>query len=143
VQDNGLDFDPAEDFANLVYEATPLRVFTTDLVSTVLQLPGYTSRVMQNDDPVRIARLAMVREAWAARLNDRAPLTVHAVFPEEVLRQAIGGPRVMKAQLLHLSRLSMVEVGWWRRAHGACRCGVIKRGAHADDAGTCRAGVLE
>ncbi|MDX8053805.1 helix-turn-helix transcriptional regulator [Lentzea sp. BCCO 10_0798] len=106
VQDNGLDFDPAEDFANLVYEATSLRVFTTDLVPTVLQLPGYTSRVMQNDDPVRTARLAMVREAWVTRLNDRDPLTVHAVFPEAVLRHAIGGPRVMKAQLLHLMEVS-------------------------------------
>jgi Domain of unknown function (DUF5753)/Helix-turn-helix domain len=99
-------FDPAADFANLVFEATVLRVFTLDLVPTVLQLPGYTNAVLQLDDPVRTARLAMVREAWSSRLNDKDPLTVQAVFPEAVLRHTIGGPRVMKAQLLHLMELS-------------------------------------
>ncbi|MEV6716157.1 helix-turn-helix transcriptional regulator [Lentzea sp. NPDC051208] len=102
-------FDPAADFANLVFEATSMRVFTTDLVPPVFQLPGYTNTVLQSDDPVRIARLAMVREAWSTRLNDRDPLTVRAVFPEAVLRHVIGGPRVMKAQLLHLMEVSEHE----------------------------------
>jgi hypothetical protein len=92
-----------------VFEATSMRVFTTDLVPPVFQLPGYTNTVLQSDDPVRIARLAMVREAWSARLNDRDPLTVRAVFPEAVLRHVIGGPRVMKAQLLHLMEVSEHE----------------------------------
>ncbi|MDX8053426.1 helix-turn-helix transcriptional regulator [Lentzea sp. BCCO 10_0798] len=106
---DGQLFDPAADFANLVFEATSMRVFTTDLVPPVFQLPGYTNTVLQSDDPVRIARLAMVREAWSARLNDRDPLTVRAVFPEAVLRHVIGGPRVMKAQLLHLMEVSEHE----------------------------------
>ncbi|SDM55671.1 Helix-turn-helix domain-containing protein [Lentzea albidocapillata subsp. violacea] len=102
-------FDPAADFVNLVFEATSLRAFTTDLVPPVFQLPGYTNAVLQSDDPVRTARLALVREAWSARLNDRDPLTVQAVFPEAVLRHVIGGPRVMKAQLLHLMEVSEHE----------------------------------
>jgi hypothetical protein len=106
---DGQLFEPAADFANLVFEATSMRVFTTDLVPPVFQLPGYTNTVLQSDDPVRIARLAMVREAWSARLNDRDPLTVRAVFPEAVLRHVIGGPRVMKAQLLHLMEVSEHE----------------------------------
>jgi hypothetical protein len=103
---NALNFDPAADFANLVFEATLLRVFTTDLVPAVFQLAGYTDAAMQTDDPVRTARLAMVREAWSTRLTDKDPLAVQAVFPEAVVRQVVGGPRVMKAQLLHLMEVS-------------------------------------
>ncbi|WP_330272297.1 helix-turn-helix domain-containing protein [Lentzea sp. NBC_00516] len=101
-----LNFDPAADFANLVSDATVLRAFTTDLVPAVFQVPGYTNAVMQDNDPVRTAQLAMVREAWAARLSDKDPLAVQAVFPDSLLRLVIGGPRVMRAQLLHLMEIS-------------------------------------
>lgn len=103
---NDMGFDPAADFANLVSEATLLHAFTTDLVPEALQLPGYTNAVLQHDDPRRTARRAMVRETWAARAGDKDPLVVEVVFPEAVLRQVIGGPRVMKAQLLHLLEVS-------------------------------------
>src|SRR5689334_3359018 len=99
-------FDPAADFANLVFEPTLLRAFTTDLVPSVFQLSGYTHAALQGDDPVRAARLVMAREAWSARVDGKDPLTVQAVFPEAVLRQVVGGPRVMKAQLLHLMEVS-------------------------------------
>jgi hypothetical protein len=103
---NVVRFDPAADFANLVFESTLLRVFTTDLVPAVFQLSGYTYAALQTDDPVRVARLATAREAWSTRLHDKDPLVVQAVFPEAVLRQVVGGPRVMKAQLLHLMEVS-------------------------------------
>ncbi|WP_394617446.1 Scr1 family TA system antitoxin-like transcriptional regulator [Lentzea sp. JNUCC 0626] len=105
----GVRFEPAADFANLVFEATSFSAFTVDLVPAVFQLPGYTNAVLLGDDPVRTARLAMVREAWATRQGDRDPLVVRVVFPEAVLRQVIGGPRVMKAQLLHLMEVSEQE----------------------------------
>ncbi|WP_329790203.1 helix-turn-helix transcriptional regulator [Lentzea sp. DG1S-22] len=101
-----VQFDAAADFADLVFEATVLRAFTTDLVPPVFQLPGYTDAVLREDEPVRAARVAAVREAWAGRLGDRDPLSVEVVFPEAVLRQVVGGPRVMKAQLLHLMEVS-------------------------------------
>lgn len=119
---NAVSFDPAADFANLVFEATLLRVFTTDLVPAVFQLTGYTDAALQADDPVRTARLAMVREAWSTRLNDKDPLVVQAVFPEAVLRQVVGGPRVMKAQLLHLMEVS---------EHPTVTLQVVPRGAGA------------
>ena len=106
AHNNTMHFDPAADFANLVFESTLLRVFTTDLVPSVFQLSGYTHAALQSDDPVRTARLAMAREAWSTRLTGKDPLTVQAVFPEAVLRQVVGGPRVMKAQLLHLMEVS-------------------------------------
>jgi transcriptional regulator with XRE-family HTH domain len=119
---NAVNFGPAVDFASLVFEAMLLRAFTTDLVPAVFHLPGYTNAVLQNDDPVRTARFAMVREAWTTRLHDKDPLTVQAVFPEAVLRQVVGGPRVMKAQLLHLMEVSeqtMVSVQVVPRGAGA------------------------
>ncbi|PWK86419.1 helix-turn-helix protein [Lentzea atacamensis] len=119
---NTVPFDPAADFANLVFESTSLRVFTTDLVPAVLQLSGYTHAALETDDPVRTARLATAREAWSMRLNDKDPLVVQAVFPEAVLRQVVGGPRVMKAQLLHLMEVS---------EHPAVSVQVVPRGAGA------------
>ena len=103
---SAVKFDAAADFANLMFEATLLQVFTTDLVPAAFQLAGYTNAAMQAGDPVRITQLAMVREAWSARLGDKDPLTMQAVIPEAVLWQVVGGPRVMKAQLLHLMEVS-------------------------------------
>ncbi|WP_053734300.1 helix-turn-helix transcriptional regulator [Nocardia sp. NRRL S-836] len=102
-------FDPAADFANLVFEATVLRTFTTDLVPTLFQLADYAKAVVQPDDPPRAERQAAMREAWAGRVGGRDPLTVQAVCSESVLRPVIGGPRVMKAQLLHLMELSELD----------------------------------
>ncbi|MDX8056067.1 helix-turn-helix transcriptional regulator [Lentzea sp. BCCO 10_0798] len=96
-------FDPIADFASLVFEVTELRAFTTDLVPTGLQLRSYAHAA---GSPERIAQLSKVREAWATRLSDKDPPMVEAVFPEAVLRPLVGGPRVMKAQLLHLMEIS-------------------------------------
>jgi transcriptional regulator with XRE-family HTH domain len=115
-------FDTAADFGHLVFEATSLRVFTTDLVPTVFQLADYTAAVTRADDPRRGAGLVRVRESWFARKRDKDPLTVQAVFPEAVLRQMVGGPRVTKAQLLHLMEVS---------EHPAVSLQVVSRGAGA------------
>jgi transcriptional regulator with XRE-family HTH domain len=115
-------FDPAADFGHLVFEATSLRAFTTDLVPTVFQLADYTAAMTRVDDPRRGAGLARVRESWSARKRDKDPLTVQAVFPEAVLRQVVGGPRVMKAQLLHLMEVS---------EHPTVSLQVVPRGAGA------------
>lgn len=119
---DAVNFDPAADFTNLVVEATLLRAFTTDLVPTVFQLPGYTNAAMQTDEPVRTGRTARVREAWTARLGGKDPLTIEAVFPEAVLWQMVGGPRVTKAQLLRLMEVS---------EHPAVTVQIVPRGAGA------------
>lgn len=99
-------FDPAADFPELVAAATLLRTFTMDMVPSVFQLVGYTAAATCEDDPVKAAVMARVRESWASRLEDNDPLTVEAVFPEAVLRQVVGGSRLMKAQLLRLMEVS-------------------------------------
>jgi len=119
---NAVNFDPATDFPNLVFEAMSLSAFTADLVPTILQLNGYANATMQIDDPVRAAGAAMAREAWFSRLNDKDPLMVHAVFPEAALWQMVGGPRVMWAQLLHLMEVS---------EHSVVTVQVVSRGAGA------------
>ncbi|MGI5506454.1 helix-turn-helix domain-containing protein [Lentzea sp. CA-135723] len=125
ASESEVNFDPAADFANLVFEATGLRVFATDMVPAVFQLSEYSSAVMRSDDPARTARQAMVREAWSSRLNGNEPLTVQAVCSEAVLRQEVGGPRVMRAQLMHLMEVSEHEavslrvVPWCAGAHPA------------------------
>jgi hypothetical protein len=98
-------FDPAEDFPFLVADASVLRTFTTDMVPSALQLAGYTAATTYRNDPPRVELLARLRESLTSRSKKGDPLAVQAVFPEAVLRQVVGGPRVMKAQLLHLMEM--------------------------------------
>jgi len=119
---NTVNFDPAADFANLVFEATVLRTFTTGFVPALLQLPDYAHFAVRVDDPYRAALQAAVRDSWSSRLCDKDPLNVQAVFPESVLRPVVGGPRVMKAQLLHLMEMS---------EQGTVSVQVVPRGAGA------------
>ncbi|WP_191305600.1 helix-turn-helix domain-containing protein [Lentzea cavernae] len=102
----GKIFDPAEDLPLLVAEATSLRAFTTDTIPTIFQLRDYTAATAHQDNLVRTAPVARLRHAWASRVTGKDPLKVEAVFPETVLRQVVGGPRVMRAQLLHLMEVS-------------------------------------
>ncbi|MGW6928461.1 DUF5753 domain-containing protein [Lentzea sp. NPDC054927] len=99
-------FDPAEDFPLLIADATRMRTFATDTVPTIFQLADYTTATTQWDDPAIAAQLRRVRETWATRSSGDDSLAVEAVFPEAVLRQVVGGRRVLKAQLLHLMEVS-------------------------------------
>lgn len=99
-------FDPAEDFPLLLAEATLLRTFTIDTVPNVLQLVDYTAALTQTEDPMKVAQLARVREVWLERSSSKDPLSVDVVFPEAVLRRAIGRGRAMKTQLLYLMEMS-------------------------------------
>ncbi|MEU7478328.1 helix-turn-helix transcriptional regulator [Lentzea sp. NPDC042327] len=123
VTDDVVLFDPVEDLPALVGEATRLGVFAPDAVPSLLQIPDYASIVVDAGDPVRGARHAVIRHAWAQRLRDSDPIVVRAVFPEAVLRMTVGGRRVMKAQLLHLvglSELETVSIKVVPRGAGAC-----------------------
>ncbi|NGY65055.1 hypothetical protein G7043_39695 [Lentzea sp. NEAU-D13] len=99
-------FDPAEDFPLLLADATQLRTCATDMVPAIFQLADYTTATTQRNDPARAAQLSRARETWATRSSGDDPLAVEAMFPEAVLRQVVGGRRVLKAQLLHLMEVS-------------------------------------
>lgn len=99
-------FDPTEDLPHLIADATRLRMFATDTVPAILQLAGYTAAIAQRDPSARSSQLSRVRETWATRTIDGDPPAVEAVLLETVLRQLVGGKRVLKAQLLHLMEVS-------------------------------------
>ncbi|WP_439658204.1 DUF5753 domain-containing protein [Lentzea sp. HUAS TT2] len=121
-------FDPAEDFPLLIADAIRIRTFAPDTVPTVFQLADYTAATAMWDDQAKATRLTAIREAWATRSTGDDPLTVEAVFPEAVLRQVIGGRRVLKAQLLHLMAVSELPevslrvVPYVAGAHPAMSC---------------------
>ncbi|MDX8037128.1 DUF5753 domain-containing protein [Lentzea sp. BCCO 10_0856] len=99
-------FDPAEDFPLLIADATRLRMFATGTVPAVFQLPDYMTATVRWEDSAKAAQLSRVREIWATRSSGDDPIAIEAIFPEAVLRQAVGGRRVLKAQLLHLMEVS-------------------------------------
>lgn len=99
-------FDPAADFPHLVADATLLRTFTTDMVPSMFQLADYTVAATHGDDPLKASVTASVRESWTSRSDGNDPLAIEAVFPEAVLQQVVGEPRLMKAQLLRLMEVS-------------------------------------
>ncbi|RDI31861.1 helix-turn-helix domain-containing protein [Lentzea flaviverrucosa] len=113
-------FDPTDDFPLLIADATRLRTFTTDTVPTIFQLADYTAAITRRNDPAKAAQLLRVRKTWTTRSGGDDPLAVEAVFPEAVLRQLVGGRRVLKAQLLHLMEVSeLPEVSLRVVAHSA------------------------
>ncbi|MEU3642956.1 helix-turn-helix transcriptional regulator [Lentzea sp. NPDC034063] len=99
-------FDPTEDFPLLFGDAIQLRAFAGEAVPSVFQLAGYSAAVTRNGDPQKAAHVARVHEVWQERSHAKDPLAIEAVVPEAVLRQVIGGPRIMKAQLLRLMEMS-------------------------------------
>lgn len=106
VQTTPAIFDPTKDFPRLLGAATQLRVFAGETVPSVFQLADYSAATARNGTPQATAHLARAREVWQERSRGKDPLAVEAVLPEAVLRQVIGGPLVMTAQLLRLMELS-------------------------------------
>lgn len=82
--DEGLLFDAARDYIELEFEASVLRVFRSSLLPGLLQIPDYTRAAIIADDPLR----------------------AEAIFTEGLLNYVVGGPSVMRAQLLYLMELS-------------------------------------
>ncbi|GGZ74055.1 transcriptional regulator [Streptomyces bluensis] len=58
------------------------------------------------EDPDDIERLVEIRMRRQERLHDERPLQVYAVIWEAALRQLIGGPETMRAQLKRLLELA-------------------------------------
>ncbi|MFD9421171.1 MULTISPECIES: helix-turn-helix transcriptional regulator [unclassified Streptomyces] len=88
-----------------------IRTYEVQLVPGLLQTAEYgravtvASRAWQT--PEEIDQFVEVRLARQERLTDEAPIKFWAVLAEGVLRQQVGGPAVMRAQLEHL--IAMAE----------------------------------
>ncbi|HWO64552.1 MAG TPA: helix-turn-helix transcriptional regulator [Umezawaea sp.] len=109
VEENLL-FDAALDYIELEFEASLLRIFRFDLLPGLLQIPEYTRATIRADDldraEVILAQQEVIRAERQARLKEKNPLRVEAVFNEAIIRAVVGGSAVMRAQLLHLMALA-------------------------------------
>ncbi|MGW3957749.1 helix-turn-helix domain-containing protein [Streptomyces sp. NPDC004752] len=84
-----------------------VRTYEVQLVPGLLQTPEYGRAVTVAsrswETPEQIDQFVQVRLARQERLTGPEPLELWVVLSEGVLRQQVGGPEVMRAQLEHLA----------------------------------------
>lgn len=103
---------PAEFIRFLGYEAGAerIRFYDSELVPGLLQTEAYARAVITGGTTTirltEVERRVAARMARQARLHAENPIRVTAVLGEGALRQQVGGPAVMSAQLDHLVRLA-------------------------------------
>ncbi len=94
-------------YIGLEAEASSISSFGAILVPGLLQTEDY-ARAMTKSlllmPPREVERLVQVRRKRQDRIYraDKAPLTLHAILDESVLRRQIGGPDVLRDQLKRL-----------------------------------------
>lgn len=99
-------------FIGLEAEAASLDCYNALLVHGLLQTEEYARTVINaaglRIPPGDIDRRVQVRRLRQRRLSeaDGTSLNVHAVLDEHVLRRQVGGPDVMRGQLLHLIEMA-------------------------------------
>lgn len=90
--------------------ASQLRTWQLSLIPGLLQTADYARSLAVSDgvweDPDDIERIVEVRMKRQERLHGDNPLNVYAIVWEAALRQLVGGPDVMRAQLEHLLKVS-------------------------------------
>ncbi|MCX5377290.1 helix-turn-helix transcriptional regulator [Streptomyces sp. NBC_00091] len=91
--------------------ATRIRTWQPALVPGLLQTPEYIRALGVTSNwshPDEIEALVTTRTKRQGRLWGDQPLEFHAVLWEAVLRQQVGGPDVMRAQLNHLVEMAQL-----------------------------------
>lgn len=87
-----------------------VRTYEVQLVPGLLQTAEYGRAVTVAsrawEKPEEIEQFVEVRLARQRRLTDAEPLQLWAVVAEGVLRQQVGGPAVMAAQLEHMASMA-------------------------------------
>ncbi|MFY1701647.1 helix-turn-helix domain-containing protein [Micromonospora sp. WMMA1923] len=99
----------SEKYASLIAfesEATSIKAFGSMIVPGLLQTEDYARALLQRG-PVRlktdeIATRVEVRTARQAILDQPDPPSLWIILDEGVVRRVVGGPEVMRRQLLHL-----------------------------------------
>jgi transcriptional regulator with XRE-family HTH domain len=103
---------PAEFLRFLGYEAgaEQIRSFHPEAIHGLLQTEDYARAVIAGGTTTirmtEVDRRVALRMARKARLDGEHPLRLRVVLSEAALRQQVGGPKVMRAQLNHLVRLA-------------------------------------
>ncbi|WP_199813244.1 helix-turn-helix domain-containing protein [Streptomyces aureocirculatus] len=90
--------------------ASRIRNWQSSLVPGLFQTPAYTRALSVTEgswtDPEEIEPLVQVKQKRQRRLLGEHPLQVYAVVWEAALRQQVGGPGVMRAQLERMLEVS-------------------------------------
>jgi transcriptional regulator with XRE-family HTH domain len=81
-------------------EASEIRHYAAESVPALLQTPDYCRTVTGTEKHVEFL---LARQRCLDRDN---PPTLRLILNEAVLRRQVGGPTIMRAQLVHLERLS-------------------------------------
>ncbi len=106
------DTDVMAEYIAMEDVASRVRSWQSSLVPGLLQIPEYTRALCVSEgswvDPDDIERRAVVKQRRQERLLGERPLQLYAVIWEAALRQQVGGPTVMQAQLERL--LELVEL---------------------------------
>jgi transcriptional regulator with XRE-family HTH domain len=99
-------------YVGLETEAAGLRTYVADAVHGLLQTADYARTVLREvnarDSDEQIQRLVSLRLARQDVLNQDRPIDLWVIHDESVIRRAIGGTAVMRAQLEH-----MIEAASW------------------------------
>ncbi|WP_406330250.1 Scr1 family TA system antitoxin-like transcriptional regulator [Streptomyces sp. NBC_00203] len=98
----------ARDLAELESRSTALRTHGPLVIPGMLQTEDYARAVLAatEADPQRADRYAEFRLARQRVLTGESPVTYRAVIHESALHTQVGGPAVMRRQLLRLMEVS-------------------------------------
>ncbi len=98
-------------FVGLEQGASQIQLYEPQLIPGLLQTEEYAEAVARRgraeraeDEIERLVELRMARQTVLDRQPD--PLRLWAVLDEAVLRRVVGSAAVMKAQLLHLAKMT-------------------------------------
>jgi hypothetical protein len=107
--DNRVGEAPSEfgTFLGLEAEASSISSFSALVVPGLLQTEDYARAMLRSLlllPPREVERLVQVRQIRQDLIHqaNKAPLTLHAILDESILRRQIGGSDVLRAQLRHL-----------------------------------------
>ncbi|WP_326550508.1 helix-turn-helix domain-containing protein [Micromonospora sp. NBC_01813] len=102
---------PNEFLRFLGYEAgaSQIRSLHSEAIHGLLQTEEYARAVIRGGNTLvrltEVERRVAVRMARQVRLDGSDPIRLNTVISEGALRQQVGGPAVMRAQLTHLATL--------------------------------------
>ncbi|MFF3762502.1 helix-turn-helix domain-containing protein [Streptomyces sp. NPDC001922] len=124
--------DTYRDFIAMEAEASLVRTFQSQTVPALLQTAEYAQALAVASrwwkHPEEIEQFVAVRIKRQLRLTSEEPLQVWAVIAEGALRQHVGGPHVMRAQLEHITH-------WAQQEHVTVQVVPFRTGAHASMGG--------
>jgi transcriptional regulator with XRE-family HTH domain len=100
-------------FAVMEDEAAVIRSFQAQVVPGILQIDAYARALFEAGlampdtlEPQDVEKRVRARRERRAILDRPAPPRVHTIVAEAVLRQQVGGPEVMRAQIRHLAEMA-------------------------------------